>query len=226
MKHCPVCKTAYTDDSLRYCLADGAALTSEIEEPSLARKLDPVPFGFPGADTKVPKRPIAGWQKGLIAFLIIGAVFAAAVILMAGVLYMNTGGKATNVATPVPSSTPTTDPDKQRLQDELANLQRKIDEQKNSNRLSQPTTNSNPFPNQTQPGSATARVNSPNDGFLALRNIPDATGGRLAKIPHNSTVALNNCEKNKVTVGGRSGRWCQVEYAGQTGWVFDAWLVY
>ena len=26
MKQCPVCKTTYTDDTLRYCLADGTTL--------------------------------------------------------------------------------------------------------------------------------------------------------------------------------------------------------
>ena len=35
----------------------------------------------------------------------------------------------------------------------------------------------------------TARVDSPGDGFLALRAVPDARSGEpLAKIPHGTTV--------------------------------------
>jgi hypothetical protein len=169
---------------------------------------------------------MATWQKSAIAILIILIVFVAAVALAGSILYMNIGAKPVNTSspTPPPLATSTPDAEKQRLQDELANLQRKIDDGKTSNRQ---TVNTDPFPTKNPPGVVTASVHSPNDGFLALRDSPDAEyGKRLAKIPHGATVTLNNCEKNKVLIDGRSGRWCQVEYAGQTGWVFDAWLVY
>ena len=76
-------------------------------------------------------------------------------------------------------------------------------------------------------GRPTAHVNSPGDGFLALREEPDAeNGNRLAKIPHDAVVFLENCEKDKTTIAGRTGRWCMVTYQDETGWVFDAWLTY
>ena len=62
---------------------------------------------------------------------------------------------------------------------------------------------------------------------LALRDEPDPeSGDRIAKIPHGATVVINNCERAMSTIDGRSGRWCQVEYDGETGYVFDAWLIY
>ena len=134
-------------------------------------------------------------------------------------------GDNTKAATPTPtaSTNPTADAEKERLQKELANAQRKIDEQKNANRPASTA----PFPEPSRSGVATARVNSPNDGFLALRDKPDAEYGvRLVKIPHGSVVTLEDCQRQRVTVSGRSGRWCMVTYDGTTGWVFDAWLDY
>jgi hypothetical protein len=126
------------------------------------------------------------------------------------------------VGTPTPSLTP--DAEKQRLQDELANIQRRLDEQqKNANRTSPPP----PPPSPTSSGTVTARVNSPNDGFLALRTQPDADyGDRIAKIPNGDLVTIENCNRNRVTIGGRAGRWCLVSWNGQEGYVFDAWLIY
>jgi hypothetical protein len=233
MKQCPACKTTYTDESLRYCLADGATLVSVTEEPTVfAPRKDAVRVDIPSRELTTPiadpspKKSSSAWLKALTAFGVIGFLFVVAIVVAVAILYMNTGGRDPNVkaATPTPSQTPTPDSEKQRLQDELANLQKRLDEQKNANKA---TNKAVPFPTQSEPGVVTARVNSPNDGFLAMRNIPDSEyGTRLAKIPHGATVTLNNCEKEKVTIGGRSGRWCQVEYQGQTGWVFDAWLEY
>jgi hypothetical protein len=160
--------------------------------------------------------------------LAVGALVAV-VAVIAGVLLISYAGTGTNentkAATPTPAAsvTPTTDAEKDRLQKELANAQRKLDEQKSSSR----TANTAPFPEPSRPGVATARVNSPNDGFLALRDKPDADyGTRLAKIPHGTVVTLEDCQRQRVNVGGRSGRWCMVTYEGTTGWVFDAWLDY
>src|SRR4051812_38267371 len=116
MKQCPVCKTTYTDESLRYCLADGAVLTAETEEQTLAKR-DAVRVDIPGSASTQPKskgsedRRMPAWQKAAIAFVIIGTVFAAVVVLVVGILYMNTsgGGKSQNInsSTPVPSPSPT-----------------------------------------------------------------------------------------------------------------------
>ncbi len=73
----------------------------------------------------------------------------------------------------------------------------------------------------------TARVNSPGDGFLALRSQPDSeNGNRITKIPHGASVNVLSCQSPAVKIGSRTGRWCQVTYNGQSGWAFDAWLDY
>ncbi len=66
-----------------------------------------------------------------------------------------------------------------------------------------------------------SRVNSPGDGFLALRSEPSVSAGaRLAKIPHGTPIELGNCTPN--TSG--SGNWCRANYGGQSGWVLDRYI--
>jgi Bacterial SH3 domain. len=245
MKQCPVCRTTYTDDSLRYCLADGATLNDGLlTEETVIRNTDrdvvrvpierdePKVFSHDRSVTAASAQPSSGkWFKVFLVVAIILVLFAGAAAVAGLILYNNLGRSTANNSvakspTPSPSPTvtvsptPTVDPEKQKLQDELANLQKKIDQQKNANVAVPPP----PTPNRGYP---TARVNSPGDGFLALRSEPDAEDGdRIAKIPHGATVELNNCERSKVTIGNHTGRWCQITYNGQTGYVFDAFLIY
>jgi len=244
MKQCPVCKTTYTDDTLRYCLADGTALSEgPLSQETLlsphGRDAVRVPIEREEPRTfqqSAPVVTVAGTRssgKGFKVFLAVAIIlilFVGAAAVAGLILYNNLNGEktSTNVAkSPTPSATatpslsPTVDPEKQKLQDELANLQKKLDQQKNANVVSPPPA---PTPNKGYP---TARVNSPGDGFLALRSEPDAEyGERIAKIPHGAMVELNNCERSKVTIGGRTGRWCLVTYQDHTGYVFDAFLIY
>ena len=234
MMRCPVCGNQYTDGSLRYCLADGTALVPAEDQTVAIRdavRVDiPPPDSVrqPAAQTLNERKGTSTGVKVLLGLLTIGALTVVVVVVAAVLLlsYAGTGtGDNTKAATPTPSAsvTPTTDAEKDRLQKELANAQRKLDEQKSSSR----TANIAPFPEPSRPGVATARVNSPKDGFLALRDKPDADyGARLAKIPHGTVVTLEDCQRQRVTVSGRSGRWCMVTYDGTTGWVFDAWLDY
>jgi len=244
MKQCPACKTTYTDDTLRYCLADGATLSEGLlsQETVLstpARDTVRVPIEREEQQAFQQPRPAATTTgstssgKGFKVFLVVAIIvvlFAGAAAVAGLILYNNLNISAANKnlvksPTPIPtvtaSQSPAVDPEKQKLQDELANLQKKLDQQKNANVVSSPPA---PTPGRGYP---TAQVNSPGDGFLALRSEPDAEyGERLAKIPHGATVELNNCERSKVTIGGRTGRWCLVTYQDHTGYVFDAFLIY
>lgn len=223
MKQCPACQTTYTDETLRFCLADGAALaTVRNEDPTLVRERSDMPVkktaGVKGSGLTVFKIVIAVLILGFLALLAAG--------LAGAFFYYKTGNPNTASQTATPSSTntpkqsPTPDDEKARLRDELANLQKTINEQKRT------ATNTSPFPTPGS-GTPTARVNSPRDGFLALRSEPDAEyGERLAKIPHGAVIELNNCEKEKVTIGSKTGRWCLVTYGDYAGYVFDAWLIY
>jgi hypothetical protein len=157
-----------------------------------------------------------------LGLLLILVVAVAATLIYFGLKKDNSPPNRNIAVNPSPTTAPTPDPDKQRLQDELANIQRKLDEQqKNANRTPPPP----PSPNT--PGTVTARVNSPNDGFLALRDQPDDKNGvRIAKIPHGDVVTIENCNRNRITIGARTGRWCLVSWNGYEGYVFDAWLIY
>lgn len=233
MKKCPSCETTYTDDTLKYCLADGNPLADTVDEvPTVVRTAsrDTVVLD-PAANSKIAlkKDPSRSSSAKWIVFTVVGVllVFAAiAAFGIAGAAFFFSGAADTapepvRTPTPRPSPTAVVDKEKERLRDELANIQKQLEKQKKNT----PAGNSD---NDDERGSPiTATVNSPKDGFLALRSVPDAERGeRVAKIPHGVEVELLNCEKASVTIAGRTGRWCQVDYAGMNGWVFDAWLNY
>ena len=185
MLQCPVCGTTYTDTSLRYCLSDRAQL-APIEQETLVRTVNPVrvdiaretetasAFRAPASEEKKRGFPIF---KVLVAVVGLGVLVLGVVGIVGAVLYFNSHGNDSNQngknLSPSPSATPTVDLDKQRLEDQIANMQRQLDEQKNANRGSKPPGFPTPD-NQSNPGVVTARVNSPADGFLALRSAPSS----------------------------------------------------
>lgn len=123
----------------------------------------------------------------------------------------------TPASTPAPAAAP--DLDNAKLMEKLEELEKKLDEaQKQGKTVAPPVIK----------GSGTvAWVNSPADGFLAMRSDPNAdTGYRVLQIPHGANVRVLSCQNVSHTIGGRTGRWCRVNYAGSTGWAFDGWLVY
>lgn len=64
-------------------------------------------------------------------------------------------------------------------------------------------------------------VNTPGDGFLALRSEPTIKSGRrLAKIPHGTALRLGVCQPTSD-----GNQWCQTTYNGVTGWVFGRYLL-
>jgi hypothetical protein len=214
MKQCQMCKTVYTDDTLLYCLADGSVLVEAGEEI-------PTVISSRAAVFPVEKRSTPAWVKAAIAIAVIVVLLVITSAIALTILYSNLGNRAAaNVAvnaTATPSPTP--DAERERLQKELANAQRQL-----ANAAQTPAT-AQRSPAGKIEGAVTARVNSPNDGFLALRDFPDTKRSVvIANIPHGTTVTINNCEPDAATVGGHRGRWCQVDYAGETGYVFDAWL--
>jgi len=239
MKECPVCKTTYTDDSLRFCLADGASLFSvgngqkTVQIPSGQNPLridiqnDSAQTIFPSAaaQNQPKKRSIVPFVvAGIIGLLFLGVIGIAALVLL------NTFNKTEVVAVsnnpkPTETSAITRGNENKELKEKLADLEKQIQDQKNQKK----TSNTQPFPNPTQNNSAAplARVAPSNDGFLSLRTEPSVkTRTQLVKIPSGASIKLENCEKNYTTIDGRRGRWCMVSYAGEIGWAFDAWLIY
>lgn len=236
MKQCPQCRSTYTDNGLRFCLTDGSELVpvADEQETVLGSRGDELQAGSRPAPSYSTGQPVGAQGGGRVLGKVIAIAGVLGVVLVIGliafvlIIYLvgrtKTGDNRSSDKTPVPSpsTSPTPDAEKQRLQDELANVQKRLaEEQRNANRaVNQPRT-------PTSPGTVTARVNSPNDGFLALRAQPDADHGeRIAKIPHGDVVTIENCNRNEVTIGERTGRWCLVSWNGYEGYVFDAWLIY
>jgi len=231
MKQCPNCKTAYADDSLSFCLNDGANLTSVPEAAETVQMSfdknpahagvapDSVPTYFsppiPQPPAKNAVSPIIIGVLGLLLLLAIGG-FAAFVLLRP------TGDKNPVVAvSPTQSVSPTAAPNDEtaKLKEEMTNLQKQLQNRKNQ----KPNAPAEIVPPPKQPGN-TARANSPRDGFLALRSEPNSeTGHRIAKIPHGAALTVVACPKPSNS-GKMAGRWCQVVYNGQSGWAFDAFM--
>ena len=243
MKLCPNCNTRYSDDTLRFCLTDGTSLipvsstdaekTVEMSGGTNQMRLDipmqSVPTMVSPVKPHTPHAP-SGINPWFI-FLPLLALLLFAVAGLLGYILLKPENKAvvTNTATPTPTATaatPTPDKETAALKEELESLKKQIEDQKTS---SKNDSTSRPFPTQnpSTPVTQIARVNSPNDGFLALRNAPDAErGDRLAKIPHGTNVEVTGCQKRVVIISNRRGRWCIANYNGQSGWVFDAFLAY
>lgn len=179
-----------------------------------------------------PKKSRTGLIVGLLAISLLAIV---AVIGAVGAYFALSGKKDVAAVSPTPTATPVSanlsnnsnsadnsGASTKELEEKLKRLEKQLEDQKKANQKSS-SSSQTPLQNSY----ATAKVNSPNDGFLALRSEPSTeNGAQLLKIPHGATVVLNNCEKNTIKVSGRSGRWCDVEYKGQGGWVFSAWLDY
>ena len=238
MKQCPNCKTTYTDESLRFCLADGANLISVPDAAETVRMSfandpmrvnvppdsAPTVFATPISQTPPVKKgvsPIIVGILGVLLLLVVG-LFAAYILLR------TTRDKSSSVLV---SPTPTTSPavsktdtptnETAALKEKLASLEKQMQDRK----IQKPNSPAETF-SPPKPAVNTARANSPRDGFLALRSEPNSeTGERIAKIPHGAIITVIGCPKPSK-VGKRAGRWCQVTYNGQSGWAFDRFMIF
>ena len=235
MKQCPNCQTTYTDDALRFCLADGTALVPAPNEAETVRipfnknpvRVDvppdsaPTVFTLPPVSSAQPKSKgagliIAGVLGVFLLFLLIGGVTA---FLL---LRSNDDKKAIVAASPVALPTAAPVDETVALKEKLANLEKQVRDQGNRKPPASPPETFSP-PKQSP---TTARANSPRDGFLALRSEPNSeTGARIAKIPHGATITVVGCPQTS-NIGKIKGRWCQVIYNGQAGWAFDAFMIF
>lgn len=237
MKLCPNCKTNYSDDTLRFCLSDGAKLVPMSaggeKTLELTGNTNPIRFDVPNPSEPTivsPVNPINQTiRRGISPWLIIPlfAILLFAIIGLVGYILLKPNEIAVSNQ-PIPTPAPTAAPNDETntIKEELESLKKQIAERNTAKNNS----NARPFPNQNPnaPIVQLARVNSPNDGFLALRSIPDSTNGiMLAKIPHGTNIEIIGCQKNAVQLPGkRRGRWCRTNYNEYSGWVFDAFLSY
>jgi hypothetical protein len=239
MKQCPVCKTAYTDDSLQFCLADGATLsfsTSEQPTEQFSAAINPIRVNI--AKDEIPtivakqspqnpppvEKSRGGMIIGVLAALLLLVVLASAGVI-GWLLLKDKNEVVVSNTQPSPtvanSATKTPTPDESAiLKEKIANLEKKVQEQK-PQKPQVPTISNSSTPQSTK---ITAKANSPGDGFLALRSGPSSeTGERILQIPHGATITVLGCLPKAA---GKKGRWCRVDYNGNLGWAFDGYMIY
>lgn len=71
---------------------------------------------------------------------------------------------------------------------------------------------------------STARVNTPGDGFLALRDAPTVKSEMLIQIPHGAPVLVLDFSGEWDQIYGKQGQWYLVEYQEFVGWAWG-WLL-
>ncbi|MCB1173492.1 MAG: SH3 domain-containing protein [Leptospiraceae bacterium] len=62
------------------------------------------------------------------------------------------------------------------------------------------------------------------DGGLRMRSEPSLESQKLTTIPNGSPVTILSTSGSTITIAQRSGRWTQVTYNNQAGWVFGGFL--
>lgn len=259
MRKCPTCQTTYTDESLKFCLTDGAALyvpqteesTQVFNQPIQTHQPIQIPIAQetmqsqfqPNTQSFQPQQKsggngvLYGIIGGLIVLLLLGIIGIAGWFLIGSrkndsvATVTNTNTSPTATATTTPTTTPSENVSS--TPDETANLKQKVNDlQKQLNQQKQQTGKNNvPITGDAPPVSTPqksneiyARANSPSDGFLALRTGPSAVEGeRIMKIPHGATIRVYSCLK---PAPGKTGRWCRVDYNGNSGWAFDGYMIY
>ena len=71
-----------------------------------------------------------------------------------------------------------------------------------------------------------ARVADTVASHLLLRSGPDTKNKIVARIPSGEIVLQQLCQPDVVEIDGNRGKWCQVTYNSQAGWVFNKFLTY
>ncbi len=240
MKVCPKCKSTYSDKTLRFCLTDGTSL-----EEFDAEKTQEMNVGDKNAlqiDISPQEKQTAAYsdarttqgtfhnqsppvKKG-VSPLIVGLLSAVLLVVSVGfagfVIYTFTENqeapeKNTNLANDSNGNNAVNE-----LKDEIANLRERINSRQTKDDVKISTPNDSA---KSKFENSSVLINSPNDGFLALRSAPNhKTGTILAKIPHAATIVIGSCQNQKVKIGKNSGHWCRTTYNGVNGWIFDAFV--
>ncbi len=249
MKKCPACGNTYTDDSLMFCLSDGNALADGYEPavtvqfPAVVKSTDAnydrvnIPINSPTMETRISSpAPVGGpaGRSGCSPMVIVAAVAFSGLLAVGGVIigyFVYGNGQPVRNSTPSPTPTESqninSNSKEQELKDRLEKLEKELQNRNVPvNRTPGALSNTKTTPLSTPGSVTTARVNSPGDGFLAMRSGPShKTGHQIMKIPHGDTVSVFECQ-GYITIAGKTGKWCKVSYAGRNGWAFDAWLTY
>lgn len=231
MKRCPKCGLALTDDN-DYCLEDGTLLVGDFGGQSFGS------FQSPGeVPTQVVARPQTtnpqfidqpgSMRNGTTTsqYLIFGVILllAMAAVGFGVAFFTSSQNKLDDSQAAANGSDEQRRFDDKRREREAENERLRIERERLEREKS--AVSSVPL---TAPGYPTVTVNSPRDGYLALKSEPCIApcGRTLVKIPHGTRLTFGSCKESYEVADRRRGKWCYTNYAGQTGWVFDGFVSY
>lgn len=211
MKTCPRCRKAF-DDTQNFCLDDGSPLVRDEPDtlvlPGPPNIDDDYPTHLAQGSPQSIGGPVPTAKAGTPAWIfpVIGVLCGLLVIF--GFLafwkpstQVNSSDKATEMGTEKPVATSPVAPP-----------------------LMVPSA---PSANPSAPVSGSVVVDSPRDGYLALKDRPCIApcGRTLYKIPHGTRLILNQCQDRVDVADNRRGYWCLTTFAGYSGWIFDGFVV-
>lgn len=225
--------TTYTDDTLRFCLSDGAPLAAlagaaEAETVISYNPAKPVVIDIPRENTAFAPghnypAPSAPAVKRGVSPLLVAAIVGLLVLVIAALgafifygMYLDRKNPEianANTATPSPTKTPA--PDKSPV-----NVNHWTNTNKPINALPAAT------PDRPPDEGTPVTVHSPGDGFLSVRSQPTSKSTEITRIPHGTRIYLSKCNDASTTPAGNFGRWCTTSYNGYSGWVFDGFVRY
>lgn len=228
MKRCPKCSQNYSDDSLNFCLADGTALVFPINNSEETVVMNPLApplvddsFVLPSNEwpTQISGRrqqqhystpPVVTVSPSKWVFPLIGILLGLLIVFGFFAFFRETPSEKSVVTQ---KNTEVGEPDKN------------IESRRRAQDAITPTPPPSPLPPDPM-SYPVVTVNSPRDGFLALRSEPciGVCGTTLLKIPHGTRLRLGTCKDNIEIADRRRGRWCYTSYGGYTGWIFDGFV--
>jgi hypothetical protein len=203
MKRCPQCNQSYADETLSFCLSDGSQLVYPFDSSSEVTVIRQSPLyqaPTPASQSFKWVFPLVGILCGLVVVFGFLAFFKEPLPEKTAVSQKNSETSETNKKEePQPTRQIVTTP----VAPPLA-----------------------PPPPANQTTYPVVTVNSPRDGYLALKSEPCVApcGATLLKIPHGTRLGLGTCKDYFEVADRRRGRWCYVSYGGFTGWIFDAFV--
>ena len=234
MKQCPQCKSTYTDDTLSFCLSDGTPLVVYLEDNEKTQEMtfadkNALQIGISSKEKDTEVIPEARLTESTISNQTaenkrnVSPILTSLILSLLFIVIVGFGGFLAykyfvkeEIAT---NGNNSQNDDIADLKGEIANLKKQINKTENLN------SNESISNSKADQKENVARVNSPKDGFLALRSLPNhKTGKLIVKIPHGENVKIITCQSKSVKIAGKSGRWCKTSYKGTEGWVFDVWL--
>jgi Bacterial SH3 domain len=70
-----------------------------------------------------------------------------------------------------------------------------------------------------------AYVKTINDGFLNLKTEPDIKSMVITKMLDYEKVKILDILEKPMSIEGKRGVWCKVEYGDNIGWAWGGWLI-